>query len=134
MRGRERERYSSLGRGNEVRATVDLKRKALFSSTSRCTKIESLTSLGEAQALRQRQAERERERKRERLGCLRKPNMTGGASEMVFQKGASPRALGKKHYDGPDEYQAWDYLKGSGPAAPDVSIRFMRRRYHTPQY
>ena len=34
----------------------------------------------------------------------------------------SPRnRLGKKHLHPSNEYQSWDYLKGSGPAAPDAN-------------
>ena len=39
-----------------------------------------------------------------------------GASE-GGEGGPSPR-LGKKHLHPSNEYQSWDYLKGSGPAAP----------------
>ena len=39
---------------------------------------------------------------------------------MVFEKGAEPKTLGKKHLHPSNEYQSWDYLKGSGPAAPDA--------------
>ena len=46
--------------------------------------------------------------------------MTIGASEGV-ENGSSPR-LGKKHLHPTNEYQSWDYLKGSGPAAPEVKI------------
>ena len=46
--------------------------------------------------------------------------MAIGASEGV-ENGSSPR-LGKKHLHPTNEYQSWDYLKGSGPAAPEVKI------------
>ena len=44
--------------------------------------------------------------------------MVIGASE-GGESGSSPR-LGKKHLHPSNEYQSWDYLKGSGPAAPDA--------------
>ncbi|QDZ25409.1 hypothetical protein HOP50_17g79500 [Chloropicon primus] len=50
--------------------------------------------------------------------------MSGDAMVIGASEGGenSPRSrLGKKHLHPSNEYQSWDYLKGSGPAAPDAN-------------
>ncbi len=46
-------------------------------------------------------------------------SMITGATEGA--SGSPGAKLGKKHLQETNEYQEWDYLKGSGPAAPEVS-------------